>query len=193
MARWAPDARQRLQEAGIDLLREHGYDAVTIAEIAARAGLTRRTFFNHFDDKRDLLFAGAQDLQDTAVRFVEDAAPTLSPFDTALDAFARAGGTLARLVPFEQERRTLIDSSQALQERDLVKAAALVTAVAAALQRRGAPADRARLAAATAHEVFRVAYSRWSTAPDHDFGRLMERTAHDLRAAMGNDAVPPPG
>lgn len=168
----------------MELLRERGYDAVTVAEIAERAGLTRRTFFNHFDDKRDLLFAGAQDLQDTAVHFVTTAAPELSPFNAALEAFTRAGATLAELVPFERQRRTLIDSSQALQERDLVKAASLVNAVARALQLRGIPVGQARLAAATAHEVFRAAYERWSTAPASEFSTLMHSTEADLRAAL---------
>lgn len=184
MGRWAPDGRQRLQNAGIELLRERGYDAVSVADIAERAGLTKRTFFNHFDDKRDLLFAGAQDLEDAVVRFVESAGPELPAFETALWAFSEACVGLAPHVPFARERRELIDSSQALQERDLVKAALLIAAVEAALCRRGIPARHARLATVAAHEVFRTAYESWSMTPDADCRELMSTTARELREIL---------
>jgi AcrR family transcriptional regulator len=62
MARWEPNARERLVRAALDLFTEQGYDATTVNEIADRAGLTKTTFFRHFPDKREVLFAG-QDLR----------------------------------------------------------------------------------------------------------------------------------
>ena len=47
----------------MELYREPGYDKVTVAEIAERAGLTRRTFFRYFADKREVLFFGAEKLE----------------------------------------------------------------------------------------------------------------------------------
>ena len=59
MGRWEPDARDRLERAALELFVEHGFDPVTVPEITARAGLTTRTFFRHFADKREVLFADA--------------------------------------------------------------------------------------------------------------------------------------
>jgi AcrR family transcriptional regulator len=64
MSRWEPNARLRLVRAAIDLFAEQGYDNTTVTQIAERAGLTRTTFFRHFPDKREVLFAG----QDTHSR-----------------------------------------------------------------------------------------------------------------------------
>ena len=49
--------------AAIELFDEQGYEATTVAEIAERAGLTKRTFFRYFSDKREVLFSGSQELQ----------------------------------------------------------------------------------------------------------------------------------
>ena len=45
MARWAPDARERLEAAALDLFVENGYEQTTVAQVAERAGLNRATFF----------------------------------------------------------------------------------------------------------------------------------------------------
>jgi AcrR family transcriptional regulator len=63
MSRWKPDAKGRLVTAAIELFAEQGYEATTVAEIAERAGLTKRTFFRYFSDKREVLFSGSQELQ----------------------------------------------------------------------------------------------------------------------------------
>src|SRR3979490_381159 len=63
MTRWKPDAQGRLMSAAIELFDEQGYEATTVAEIAERAGLTERTFFRYFSDKREVLFSGSHELQ----------------------------------------------------------------------------------------------------------------------------------
>lgn len=57
MPRWPADSRERLVDAALGLFVEHGYAATTIDEIAARAGVTARTFFRHFVDKEEVLFS----------------------------------------------------------------------------------------------------------------------------------------
>ena len=73
---WAdgnPTAAGRLAEAAFALYSERGFDETTVAEIAERAGLTERTFFRHFADKREVLFAGSSALQDAMAAAVVDA------------------------------------------------------------------------------------------------------------------------
>jgi len=57
MSRWNPNARGRLEQAAYELFLDRGYEQTTVADIARRAGLTERTFFRHYADKREVLFA----------------------------------------------------------------------------------------------------------------------------------------
>jgi hypothetical protein len=86
MARWEPNARQRLERAALALFTEHGYDATTVAEIADRAGLTKSTFFRHFADKREVLFGG----QDLLTELFTEAIRTAPPSATTADCLAAA-------------------------------------------------------------------------------------------------------
>jgi AcrR family transcriptional regulator len=72
MTRWEPDSRGRLEQAALALYGERRFENTTVAEIAARAGLTERTFFRYFADKREVLFAGAGTLQELFVSTVAD-------------------------------------------------------------------------------------------------------------------------
>src|SRR3984893_10728778 len=89
MGRWDPDARGRLTQAATELYLERGFDRATVAEIAKRAGLTERTFFRHFADKREVLFAGSVQLQELMVGAVAAAPASAAPID------AVAAGVLA--------------------------------------------------------------------------------------------------
>jgi AcrR family transcriptional regulator len=145
----------------MELFETRGYGDTTIADIAHAAGLTKRTFFRHFADKREVLFAGSDVLQSALVSAVESAPGDAGPFEAAvvgLDAIA----------PFFQERRDfsvrrqqIIDSSPELQERELIKRERLADAVASALRRRGTEEPAASLAAQTAIAIFHVAFTRW--------------------------------
>ena len=90
MARWAPDARGRLERAALELYGEHGYDATTVAEIAERAGLTERTFFRYFADKREVLFWGAGALQGFLVDAVDTAPASVAPLEAVVAALEAA-------------------------------------------------------------------------------------------------------
>jgi AcrR family transcriptional regulator len=161
MARWEPDAVGRLQEAALELYAERGYEETTVAEIAARAGLSERTYFRHFADKREVLFHGGDTLRDSLASAVAEAPPTDSP----LDAVAHG---LRRIAPFFDGRRShslrrhgIIHSSHELQERELTKLGSMVIALTEVLERRGLERPVAELAAESGISVFHVAYQRW--------------------------------
>ena len=97
MGRWEPDARGRLAKAAMELYAEHGFEQTTVAEIAARAGLTERTFFRHFTDKREVLFYGMEMLRDLLVRAVADAPASATAMDAVGAAFEAAGAAAARV------------------------------------------------------------------------------------------------
>ena len=176
----------RLQRAAMELFAERGYAEVTIAEIADRAGLTKRSFFNHFADKREVLFAGAQDFEDSAVQHLAEADDDLGPTDVAVLALTRAGLELAAYAEYAQARYELIASAAELRERDLIKMASLATAIAEALSRRGVLPRTATLTAQAAITVFIAAYADWITGGETaDLEGLMQQSLADLRRAVG--------
>ena len=181
MGRWQPDARMRLQEAAFALYSERGYEDTTVAQIAERAGLTKRTFFRHFADKREVLFWGAQLLEQQMVAGIEAApasASALGLIGAALDAAA---------VQFEEvreaagQRHRIITSSPELQERELIKAASLAATMARALRERGLGDTAADLAAHTAITVMRISYGQWVDDPQR---RPFEQIAKEALAQL---------
>jgi AcrR family transcriptional regulator len=163
MARWEPNAADRLREAALELFEERGFEQTTVAEIAARAGLTERTFFRHFADKREVLFRGSEVLRDTLVAALDEAPATASPLDAVTIALDAAGALFIR--EFARRRHAVILANPELQERELIKLATLTQALADALRSRGMPDPAAGLAAETGMALFRTTFERWVTDP----------------------------
>jgi len=190
MPRWEAGARARLTQAAYELYFERGFEDVTVAEIAARAGLTKRTFFRYFEDKREVLFSGASAFQEAVVGLVVDASEDVAPIDAVVAALAAGGSTLTELGEGARGRQRLIDSSSELQEREMIKMVALTRAIDDALQRRGVPESVASITAQAGVAVFQTAFERWARqdAPD-EFSHLIYSTLDELRAAV-HPAVP---
>ena len=186
MPRWDPCAEDRLREAALELFLEHGYENVTVAEITERAGLTRRTFSRYFTDKRDVLFAGSEQLPAVLARSVRHADDTLSPFEALLTALVDVAGGLADQALLAAQRRAVVQASPELQERGRTKIAAATEAVADALRDRGTAEPQATLLAQVGVAIFRTAFERWTDQPD-DIGlpaRIREAAA-ELAASLG--------
>jgi len=167
MARWEPNARARLQAAALDLFAARGYEQTTAAEIAAVAGLTERTFFRHFADKREVLFANEAAMQAALVAGVADAPDGGELVQAGLEAVAD------ELEPRRDDlrrRASLIASHPALRERELIKQAATADALASALREHGVEAGEAEVSAEVAIVLLRVAFERWLA--DDDGGSL---------------------
>jgi AcrR family transcriptional regulator len=177
MARWEPDAAGRLVEAAMQLYRVRGFDRTTVADIAARAGLTERTFFRYFADKREVLFSGSGALQDFLVAQVAAAPASLPPIDVVARALAETASFFEQRRDFARQRHALIVAHPELQERELIKLAALVVAIGEALRRRGAAASAASLVAEAGMTIFKRAFEAWvGDSKKQDFG-------HHVRAA----------
>jgi AcrR family transcriptional regulator len=182
MGRWQPDSRGRLQEAALALFDEHGFDQTTAAEIAARAGVTERTFFRHFADKREVLFGGSALLQERIVAGVAGAPAGDGPLDAVacgLDAAAAMLGESRR--DLTRQRHEVITANPGLRERELAKLADYAAAVAGALRGRGVPEPPASLAAEAGMTVLRVALERWATG---DGGRELAAVTRDAMAEL---------
>ncbi len=162
MGRWAPDALGRLQKAAMELYGERGFESTTVAEIAERAGLTERTFFRHFADKREVLFWGAASLQAFLTNSVDNAPASLAPIEAITAALCAAGDDIfEERREFARQRQVVIAANPELHERELIKLASLASALADALRRRGVGDPASGLTAEAGIAVFKVAFDAW--------------------------------
>jgi len=182
MGRWEPDSRGRLEQAALSLFAERGFDDTTVAEIAARAGLTERTFFRYFADKREVLFWGAGALQELLVSAVASAPDSAPPIQAVGAALVGAGTLLQDRRDGARQRQSVIAASSELHERELIKLASLASALAGALRERGCTAPAASLAAEAAIAVFKVAVERWvNEGNQQDLPELIRASLAELR------------
>ncbi|WP_422935622.1 TetR/AcrR family transcriptional regulator [Sinomonas sp. P47F7] len=167
MPRWNPDARERLVTAALHLFAEHGYDKVTVVEIAERAGLTKSTFFRYFPDKRDVLAAGQETLSQLLTEGIDSAPADAAPLAAVGAGLERAA---AAMTPFNRELGPVLHAAIAanaeLQERNALKQAGLSAAMARALRERGVDATTAAVAAELGGLAFKEAYAAWIEAED---------------------------
>lgn len=185
MPRWDPRAGERLRAAALELFLERGYENVTVAEITERAGLTRRTFSRYFTDKRDVLFAGSEQLPAALADAVLRADEALPPAGALLAALGEIGEVLAGLATRSPQRRAVIRSSPELQERERTKFAAVTDALTAALRQRGATGSGAELLAQAGVVIFRTAFERWTgQPPDAGFPSYVHAAASELASAL---------
>ncbi|HZZ65453.1 MAG TPA: TetR family transcriptional regulator, partial [Candidatus Baltobacteraceae bacterium] len=155
----------------------------TVAEIAKRAGLTERTFFRYFSDKREVLFSGSRELERELSLALSRTPHSLSP----IDAVGWALTAIAPLLPIRREvsrrRQAVISANPELQERERIKLASLAGTLAAGLRHRGVKEPAASLAAEMGVTVFRIGFERWaSEALDRDLAYYMRESMDELKA-----------
>jgi AcrR family transcriptional regulator len=174
-------ARQRIIEAARELFLERGFDAVSVGDIAERAEVGRTTFFRHFGDKQEVVFANEQELLETiaaagqaddtaAPRSATEAVQQLRPVLLALCAQATANPE-AYTRHFE-----LIEQHLELRARDAVKMQQVADKLSELLIHRGSDEATARLAA-------QIALACYQTAKN--LGNNPRTLVDETRAAFG--------
>jgi AcrR family transcriptional regulator len=186
MGRWEPDAVGRLQQAALELYAERGFEPTAVADIAQRAGLTERTFFRYFADKREVLFLGSAALVEMFEEAIAKAPEALSAMDAVGEALQAVAAFFEDRRDHSRQRQAVIAANPSLQERELIKLASLSAAIAAALRSRGVNNPAAMLTAEAGVAVFKVAFERWvEQANDKSLSELFADTLEELRAATG--------
>lgn len=185
MGRWESGARDRLERAALELFLDQGFDRTTVPQITARAGLTTRTFFRHFADKREVLFVGEDELPALVADLMAQAPASMGPMEVIVWGFQTIASTIFQhRIDYLRERRIVIDSNEGLRERELRKLANLADAIASGFQARGIDDLSAILAAETAVTVFKVALRRWLDQADGDLFAIIAQTLDALNAVI---------
>jgi AcrR family transcriptional regulator len=184
VSRWAPNARERLETAALDLFVENGYEETTVAQIADRAGLNRATFFRHFADKREVLFGGEDVLAGLFAGAIRAASPDATLTECLRAAFTAADVAMTPRQRAKAAQRVLVvGANSELQERGLLKHARIARSITAALRERGTDELTARLGAEVGMLAFSVAVERWMGADkDEPFSPIAAAALTDLRA-----------
>ncbi len=168
------------------LFVERGYDKTTVGDIAARAGLTERTFFNHFADKREVLFSGSDQFVKQIVDAVRATPKSASPLDAVLAGYESTSDMFAERRPFARKRSEMIAAHPDLLERELIKMMTLAGAITNVLEERGTPASSATLASETGAAIFRVAFEAWIHDPkEHSLTFQMRAARRQLERVVG--------
>lgn len=186
MARWEPDARGRLEKAALELFQEQGYARTTVGDIAERAGLTERTFFRYFTDKREVLFSGSKDLEQAMVELVVSAPKDVPPLEVTIRAVEAAATLLQARRDFSdvRARYAIVTEHAEVRERELIKMASLAIAVTRALHARGVSEPAASVVAESGITVFKVGFERWVSAKKPgEFAAHVRAAADALKAA----------
>ncbi|MGY2893849.1 TetR/AcrR family transcriptional regulator [Deinococcus sp. UYEF24] len=190
MGRWGPDARGPLEQAAVELCLEHGFEQIRVVEIAQRAGFSERTFYRHFFDKPEVLFAGFGYLHSNVVDMVVGAPMTAGPMEAVATAFEQAGAVFRENAVRLRQRQHVIDGHPELQARELSKIATLAAAITEALRQRGVADPAAMLAAEAGTLVFRITFKAWiRDAGDQEWTSMFRRTLDDVFAVI---ATAPP-
>ena len=188
MGRWQPNARGRLEQAALELYGERGFEHTTVAEIAERAGLTERTFFRHFADKREVLFGGAGRLDELLENGVAAAPTDATPIQSVAAGLDAVAVLLSERRDFARKRQPIIAANAELRERELIKLAAWAVVLADALRERGVDGPTATLAAEIGIAVFRIAFQRWVEDTDATgLAELIGTSLDELKALATSD------
>jgi AcrR family transcriptional regulator len=180
LAEGQPPVDERLRAAALKLFQQRGYEATTAADIAAEAGVTERTFFRYFPDKREVMFDGEQRVRETLLAAIEECPGGLGPLDILFRAFHAFEADLKRRRQYAALRQTLIAATPALQERELAKIAALAEALATALQAKGVAPLEAWFAAQAGMAAFTHATIAWLEGEGVNYAAVLDKARHAI-------------
>jgi AcrR family transcriptional regulator len=188
--RWQSGSRERLADAALRLFASQGFEGTTVAEIAAEAGLTERTFFRYYADKPEVLFAGQEEFQGLFLDGLETATGT-RPMELVAAALDNAAGFFADdRRARSRSRQVVVSGNRDLQERELHKMSALADALSRAFAERGLDSTTAALAADTAVSVFRRSFATWiAEGETRSFRAVQRRVVRQLHAMLAPEST----
>jgi AcrR family transcriptional regulator len=191
MPRWEHGSEERLKKAALELFEEQGFENTSVVEISERARVTTRTFFRYFSDKREVLFAGSDELRAALVEKILQAPDVGEPLQVVICALSEFQWENMGSRNSQRQRQAVILANPELLERDLIKNHSIAVGFIDALRQRGVEADIARLAAHVGIQLFITAYVHWLEAgPKADLAKMSESVVSLLASIVPTNAQP---
>ena len=192
MPRWEHGSEERLKRAALELFEEQGYENTSVVQISKRARVTTRTFFRYFSDKREVLFAGSEELRAALIERILQAPDIGEPLRVVIGALSEFDWENLGSRNSQRRRQKVLAANPELLERDLIKNHSVAVGFMDALQQRGVDADIARLAAYVGIQLFITAYIHWLEAePKADLAMMSESLMSLLASIVPTNATPP--
>jgi mycofactocin system transcriptional regulator len=171
-------ARARVEKAALELFRLKGFEQVTIDDVAAAAGISRRTFFRWFATKADAVWG------DLAAHVTDSAQPVLA---SVCAAYVEVNDYADAQLPVLRERMQLILSEPALLAHSQLRYAEVDRVVAEHVARRsgGSPGDLLpRLMASTTRAAATTAFQLWLADENSSLSRHLRAAFAELAAGF---------
>ena len=179
------DTRARIEQAALDLFARKGFEHVTIDDVAAAAGISRRTFFRYFATKADAVWGDFTGHVVRLERLLEDSGGGRPVLEHVCAAYVEVNDYTDADLPILRERMRLILTEPALLAHSQVRYAEIDRVVAEHVARRTGTAPDAllpRLVATTTRAAATTAFEAWQADGT-------TRLGDDLRAAFAELAA----
>jgi mycofactocin system transcriptional regulator len=180
-------SRSTLERLGFELFERKGFDRTTVDDIAAAAGIGRRTFFRYFASKNDLVWGDFEEQLIGFERLFAEADPKTSMMDAIRHAVVQFNRWDPADVPWHRQRMELILRTPTLQADSTLRYSswrAVVTNFAA--ERMGlAPEDM--LPCLVGHTTVAscvAAYEYWLTLDEASLSDLLDAAVRQLAAGF---------
>ncbi len=147
-----------MREAALDLFLAQGYDATTTDQVAAKAGVSTRTFFRYFESKDEVLFKGQRFWSEKVADMVAHQPTELKPMDAMCETLIELATGISREALVRYER--IVNSSVSLQGRSIVEMYENTGRIAEGLAARKGlekPNDECKLMASAGQMLYRQA------------------------------------
>ena len=192
MPRWEHGSEERLKKAAIELFEVQGFENTSVIQISERARVTTRTFFRYFSDKREVLFAGSDELRAVLIQKILQAPDVGEPLQVVIGVLSEFDWESLGSRNSQRQRQAVIAANPELLERDLIKNHSIAVGFIDALRQRGVDADIAGLAAHVGIQLFITAYVHWLEAgAKADLAMMSERAMSLLASIVPTNARPP--
>lgn len=182
-------SRAALERLGFELFARCGFDDTTVDDIAAAAGIGRRTFFRYFASKNDLVWGDFEEQLARLDALLAAAAPDTPMMDAVREAVVEFNRFDPAVVPWHRQRMTLILGVPTLQADSAVRYAswkALVARFAARRLDRPAADLLPQLIGGTVLAACVTAYEQWLADEDADLSRLLDQAVRQLSDGYGD-------
>jgi TetR/AcrR family transcriptional regulator, regulator of mycofactocin system len=170
-------SRQELERVALGLFSRRGFQRTTVEDVAAGAGISRRTFFRYFDSKNDVVWGDFEDLLAQMEAWLSDVPDDVPVWGAVVDAVVRFNSFEPEVMPVHRQRMALILQVPALQAHSTLRYAgwrAVVARFVAARTGNSVDALQPQLVAHLALAAATAAYECWLGDEAADLGALLE-------------------
>jgi mycofactocin system transcriptional regulator len=176
-------SRAELEQVALDLFADRGFESTTVDELAAAAGISRRTFFRYYASKNDVVWGDFDDLLRRMELWLDGVDRDVPVLDAVAEAVVRFNSLPPEAVPAHRRRMSLILHVPALQAHGTLRYAEWRAVVARFVAGRVGEREAAALPQLVGHVALGAAvaaYEQWLADGEADLEALLADAFDEL-------------